>query len=207
MNRMFSLCWILAGMVGLLAAGVAGASPCIEAARQAARDAGLPQEVMIALSRVETGRGPDRATWPWALNHRGTAHYPADRAAALRQMRAWADAGDHQFDVGCFQINMRWHGDQFATLEHMIDPHENAAYAARFLSQLFAETGSWDTSIGYYHSRTPDLAHAYRQRVFAVMEAPPPATPTTAPHAPATVEWRAMPRSGSQRRGSLFPLS
>lgn len=209
MNRMFFLRPLVLGLLWLGSVSLVQAdSVCIDAARRAARDAGLPEDVLIALSRVETGRGASRTPWPWALNHRGTAHYPDSRAAALTQVRAWLAAGETSFDVGCFQINMRWHGEHFSTLEQMIDPQRNADYAARFLGQLYAETGSWETSIGYYHSRSPDLARAYRQRVLALIDTPPPAprrAPTPAPRAGRT--WRAMPDRGQTRRGSLFPLS
>jgi hypothetical protein len=47
----------------------------------------------------------------------------------------------------------------------MFDPLENARYAARFLAELQQETGDWMAAVGAYHSRTPELAAAYRSRV------------------------------------------
>jgi hypothetical protein len=72
--------------------------------------------------------------------------------------------GARSYDVGCFQINYRWHGQHFASVEQMFDPDANAAYAARFLSELYAELGDWSRAAGAYHSRTPTFAGRYRER-------------------------------------------
>jgi hypothetical protein len=72
--------------------------------------------------------------------------------------------GARSFDVGCFQINYKWHGDAFASIEEMFDPTANALYAAKFLSSLKAELGSWSAAVGAYHSRTPKYAKLYKTR-------------------------------------------
>ena len=54
-----------------------------------------------------------------------------------------------------------------ASLDDAFDPTANAAYAARFLSALYTETGSWEAAAGRYHSVTPALGEAYRERVLA----------------------------------------
>ncbi len=85
--------------------------------------------------------------------------------------------GARSFDVGCFQINYRWHGDQFASLREMFDPEANAIYAANFLKKLFAETGDWREAAGAYHSRTEEHAAKYRSRfsrIYAQVSANPP---------------------------------
>ena len=81
--------------------------------------------------------------------------------ALVRQALA---AGRTSFDVGCFQINYRWHGARFASLEEMLEPAANARYAARFLSDLHEETGTWTAAAGAYHSRTERHARRYRAR-------------------------------------------
>jgi hypothetical protein len=72
--------------------------------------------------------------------------------------------GARSFDVGCFQINYKWHGDAFASIEEMFNPTKNALYAAKFLSSLNAELGSWSAAVGAYHSRTPKYAKLYKAR-------------------------------------------
>ena len=72
--------------------------------------------------------------------------------------------GATSFDIGCFQINYRWHGQYFASIQAMFDPMANATYAARFLRDLYAEHGSWEAAAGAYHSRTPEFAQRYAAR-------------------------------------------
>ncbi|MFN4154118.1 MAG: transglycosylase SLT domain-containing protein [Paracoccaceae bacterium] len=110
--------------------------------------------------------------WPWAVNQAGAGSFFDTKADAMNHVaRAMAD-GKSNIDVGCFQINIRWHGAEFASLSAMFDPTENAIYAARFLLGLYDEFGSWEGAIGAYHSRNSGAATAYLSKVSAVMTAP-----------------------------------
>lgn len=138
---------------------------CLTAARTAASETGVPFEVLVAIAQTETGRRIDGSVqpWPWAVNLEGQGHWFATRAEAF-DFAAQAQAqGGRSFDVGCFQINERWHGENFASLTEMFEPLANARYAARFLRSLYRETGDWSAAAGAYHSRTPGLADGYRQ--------------------------------------------
>ena len=167
-KRLWAL--ILAGCVQIVgpafAADPGDAALCDAAAVQAARDMNVPQNVMLAVTRLETGRrsGGALRPWPWAANEGGRAHY-FDTEDELRQfVFRRIKAGVSNIDVGCFQINYRWHGQAFSSLAQMTDPGANARYAARFLSQLRAETGDWTAAVGAYHSRTPKYAQRYLNR-------------------------------------------
>ena len=46
----------------------------------------------------------------------------------------------------------------------MFDQDVGAAYAARFLRDLYAERGDWSAAAGAYHSQTPHFASIYRAR-------------------------------------------
>ncbi|MEL6767250.1 MAG: hypothetical protein AAFP17_08720 [Pseudomonadota bacterium] len=107
------------------------------------------------------------------MNASGTGSWFDTRSAALDSAARRLARGDRNFDLGCFQINHRWHGDAFPSLKAMIDPQTNADYAARFLRSLHSETGDWMTAAGLYHSRTPALARAYRARVARFLGRPP----------------------------------
>jgi phytoene dehydrogenase-like protein len=71
-------------------------------------------------------------------------------------------------DVGCMQVNLMHHPDAFANLDLAFDPQVNAAYAARFLKELFAQTGDWTKAAALYHSATPELGAEYQRKVLAV---------------------------------------
>lgn len=163
----------------LLAAGAAIAEPaltCDIAARQAALTHGVPEPVMLAITRVETGRdqGGTLTPWPWAINMGGEGFWPETRENAVTMAQTALEEGRQNMDIGCFQLNIRWHAENFASLDDMFDPVRNADYAARFLSRLHDETGSWVAAVAAYHSRSPDLAEAYVARVETVLAAAEP---------------------------------
>lgn len=151
----------------------ASAGVCDHAAKRAARTEGVPLDVLRAITRVETGRSRDGRLqpWPWAINVEGQGYWFASEVEAKAYVFDIFKAGRRSFDIGCFQINYRWHGKAFRSIDAMFDPHENARYAARFLKDLHAELGSWPAAAGAYHSRTPELAQAYRGRFQTVLAA------------------------------------
>ena len=142
------------------------ASICEKAALAASRESGVPLDVLRAISLTETGRnGPNGfLPWPWTVNMEGTGKW----FDALSDAKAYVDKhfarGARSFDVGCFQINYRWHGQAFASIDEMFEPLANARYAAKFLSELYDEFGDWSTAAGAFHSRTPKYARKYKSR-------------------------------------------
>lgn len=159
-------CALLPG-VGVALTGSDPAALCEAAALGAAARHDVPVPVLLAVAHVETGRaGPDGRVrpWPWAVNTGGQGHWPQTRAAALGLARAAHARGQDSFDLGCFQINHRWHGARFASLDAMLDPQQNADYAARLLVRLRARHGTWRAAVGAYHSATPALAARYLER-------------------------------------------
>lgn len=156
---------------GHAAPDVETAALCDRAAQRAARAEGVPLDVLRAISRVETGRTVDGALhpWPWAVNREGQGYWFASAAEAKSYVFKIFKSGIRSFDVGCFQINYRWHGKAFRSIDAMFDPNENATYAARFLNELYSELGSWPAAAGAYHSRTEHLAASYSDRFQAVL--------------------------------------
>ena len=147
---------------------------CDLAAQAAAQKTGVPIDILLAITRVETGRSAngELRPWPWAINADGTGAWYDSQAQAVAAATAHLADGTGTFDVGCFQLNMRWHGDAFASLTEMFDPGKNAYYAAHFLLQLYQESGDWAQAVADYHSRTGDLAAPYVEKVKAVLNGP-----------------------------------
>ncbi len=144
---------------------------CDNAAQRAARSEGVPLDVMRAIARVETGRTADGALqpWPWTINVEGKGIWFTSEFETKSYVFDIFKAGKRSFDIGCFQINYRWHGKAFRSIDAMFDPDKNATYAARFLKELYAELGSWNAAAGAYHSRTSALANAYVTRFQTVL--------------------------------------
>jgi hypothetical protein len=174
-----------------LAAGAAAAQDsrvCAAAAAQAARETGVPPALLSAILAAETGGGPGGAGgWPWTLNAAGRGEYLPTAAAARRRLAELAAAGVASIDVGCFQINLRWHGAAYRDPAALLDPPTNARHAAAYLRQLHAETGAWRPAAARYHSRDPARAEGYVRRLETLHAAAGPgAAPAAAPEPPAT---------------------
>ena len=177
---------MLAVLLVLLASGVARASAstphdlCRAAAIEAARKHSVPEEVLLAITLVETRHRRDGVVgpWPWTVNVAGRGAWFDSRAEALAHAEAALARGETSFDVGCFQLNFRWHGEAFSSIDDMFDPRGAGDYAARFLRSLYEESGDWMVAAGHYHSRTPKHSRRYRN---AVMEAMNGADPVELP--------------------------
>lgn len=147
----------------------AAARLCEAEIARAAKRHGVPHRLLLAVALTESGRrvGDRRRPWPWTVNGAGEGRWLASPQAALALTTELSDRGIRSYDVGCMQVNQRWHGRAFASVAEMFDPAKNVDYAARFLKALAAETGDWIRAAGLYHSRTPKLAARYRNKVAA----------------------------------------
>lgn len=139
---------------------------CDAAAYRAAQETGVPVSVLLSITRTETGRnrGGSIEPWPWTVNMEGKGNWFDTEDAARAYVFKNFKRGARSFDVGCFQINYKWHGAAFRSIDQMFDPLENARYAAAFLKELYDEFGDWSAAAGAYHSRTPEYAQRYTAR-------------------------------------------
>ena len=147
------------------------AALCEAAIVNGARRGGVPPEVLHAVALTETGRKSNGRVrpYPWAINREGEGYWFKSRDEAIAFARESLAQGRESFDVGCAQINYRWHGHAFPSLKDMFDPEWTATYAAQFLRNLYEERGSWSEAAGAYHSLTPELAAIYRERFDRVL--------------------------------------
>lgn len=178
-------------------------SSCDTAARAAAEAHGVPLQVMLAITRVETGRGRNGQLqpWPWAVNQAGQSYWFDTPDEAETFLRAAIDAGQSNIDIGCFQLNLRWHGHRFSSLRAMLDPWQNADHAARFLLENHGRTGNWVDAVAAYHSATPSHAKAYIEKVERVLTSLEGAEITLIGAAP-----KDFPSSPRVPRDNRFPL-
>lgn len=144
---------------------------CLQWAEIAAREQEVPVALMKAIATVESGRGNgnSRVAWPWAVNSGGRGYWFGTASEAISFVSARLERGYRNIDVGCFQVNVRWHGEGFTNLASMLEPADNARYAARFLKDLRRELGSWEKAAEAYHSRTPEHAMRYRELLQPVL--------------------------------------
>ena len=145
---------------------------CEQLAAAAGAAEGLPDGLLPAISRVEAGRATgDGGTrgWPWTLNQGGKGMFFETQEEALAYLDQALIQGVTNIDVGCMQLNHRWHSAAFPSTAAMIDPPTNTRYAALFLRKLYESLGSWEAATAAYHSQDPDRGAAYRDKVLAAM--------------------------------------
>jgi hypothetical protein len=161
--------------VGAFAQSWAGtgnaAIQCRAAIRAAEQAFGVPDQLLAAIGRVESGRR-DPATgqigpWPWTINAEGQGYVFDTKAQAIAAVMALQAQNVRSIDVGCLQVNLMYHPEAFASLDAAFDPVTNATYAARFLTQLYGQTNDWNKAAANYHSATPEIGADYQRKVLA----------------------------------------
>jgi len=141
---------------------------CRTAAQKVERANDMPPALLQAMSLVETGRrGPDgkHTAWPWTINSHGKGYRFATKEDAIWAVRRLRADGARSIDIGCMQVNLRYHPRAFTSLEEAFDPAANMAYAASFLTRLKDRHGDWRAASARYHSYNPKLREKYASRV------------------------------------------
>ena len=202
-----ALALLIAG--GMTTPGRANSQPAADAAdpwtlcaAQADRAQGrqaLPAYLLHAIAKVESGRWnrgeAENSAWPWTVMAEGKGRFLPSKAAAIAEVRALQARGLRNIDVGCMQINLRYHPEAFADLDHAFDPARNVDYAAQLLRRLKQDARSWTKAIALYHSAKPAFNGPYRLKVFRAWReerrlanqarhaaaGPPAGTPVTQP--------------------------
>ncbi len=132
----------------------------------AARDYGVPLDILYSVGLTETGhRG---VLGPYELNVDGRSVHSDTLGEALAAYQAADRAGANFIDIGCMQINHRFHATHFRSLTEMFDPERNVRYGAELLRTLRAEEGSWTKAVARYNAG-PGNPKAQRAYVCAVI--------------------------------------
>jgi len=133
------------------------------------RQLSIPAHLLGAIARVESGRwsASDSQTvaWPWTVTAEGKGRFLPSKTAAIAEVKRLQAKGIKNIDIGCMQVNLKYHPRAFASLEEGFEPRKNVAYAAEFLKKLRADANSWTRAIGHYHSQTPVFSNRYRRKV------------------------------------------
>jgi soluble lytic murein transglycosylase-like protein len=139
---------------------------CEREMTRAAAHSGVPLNVLYSVGLTETGRGG--ALEPYDMNIDGQEVRSDSVAEAMAHFAAAKAHRAKLIDIGCMQINARWHGAHFASPMAMFDPALNVDYAANFLKALKAEVGTWTLAVARYNAG-PNNPAAERTYVCAVI--------------------------------------
>jgi hypothetical protein len=147
---------------------------CYDQTTKLEEQMGILPNLLTAISVVESGRvgasggsalSRARSAWPWTVTANGKGQYFPNKAEAIAAVKELQSFGVESIDVGCMQVNLKYHVDAFGSLDQAFDPKTNVSYSARFLSKLHKETGSWITAAQYYHSRSNEPGTKYVQKL------------------------------------------
>ena len=143
---------------------------CLDAAADAEKRFGIPPGLLSDIGEIESGRTTESGKvepWPWTIDANGNSLYLPNLPAAVKALSALQAQGTAMIDVGCFQVDLTYHPQAFATAGAAFDPDANAEAAAHFLSDLHQRLGSWPAAVMSYHSASPTFGIPYRDRVLA----------------------------------------
>src|SRR5579872_4348095 len=132
------------------AARAEGPLACEREMTRAAALHGVPLNVLYSVGLTETGHRGELS--PFDMNVDGQAVHSATLAQAMARFAAAKARGAKFIDIGCMQINQRFHGAEFRSLSDMFDPVRNVEYAANFLKALKAQEGSWTLAVARYNA-------------------------------------------------------
>ncbi|MFC4315561.1 transglycosylase SLT domain-containing protein [Rhizobium alvei] len=110
----------------------------------------IPEGILYSVGLTETGR--KGSLQPWALNVEGKALFTGSATEAVSEFEQARLRGAKLIDLGCMQINHHFHGENFRSVEEMLEPRRNVEYAAKFLAQLHAKHVTWTMAVARYHA-------------------------------------------------------
>jgi hypothetical protein len=126
---------------------------------EVAQEWGVPAVVLETVCLVESDLRP------YVVNVQGKSYAFQTGAEACVFVKRVLARGISNVDVGCMQINWRWHGHTVESLEALFDPRACLVYGAKMLKTLFQERGGWLQSMLCYHSKAGGAQERYFEKV------------------------------------------
>lgn len=138
-------------------------SVCVREILQAQVRYNIPDNILLGIGLQEAGTRINKqlTVWPWAINAEGKGRLHNTKASAMVWVARQLNEGMRSIDIGCMQVNLRWHPNAFTSLAQGFDPQANVDYAARLLRTHHKDTGNWRSAAGRYHSKTPEKQQIY----------------------------------------------
>ena len=142
---------------------------CFDAANKIEKNLNLPKGILSAIAYTESGRtmpNGKKLAWPWTVNHLGKGYFFPSKEKAKKFVKNKIDQGSRNIDIGCMQVNLRYHPDAFPDLDTAFDPFDNVKWAGTWLDKLNRRHKSLKTATGYYHSSRKKNRARYSNKVF-----------------------------------------
>ena len=107
-----------------------------------------------------------KLAWPWTVNYSGKGYFFPNKTKAKEFVKSKIDKGARNIDIGCMQVNLRYHPNAFPDLETAFDPLHNVKWAGTWLKELNKKYKSLKTATGYYHSSRRKNRTKYSTKVY-----------------------------------------
>ena len=134
----------------------------------------IKDHLLQTISSVETGNWNYEegrfVSWPWTINVNGKGYRFKTKEAAIAKVKQLQSEGVESIDVGCMQVNLKYHKKAFASLDDAFNPDKNMEYGAKFLSKLYKKQGSWQKAAMAYHSKVPARGLRYKNKLLSRFE-------------------------------------
>ena len=103
---------------------------------EVAQDKELHPLILYGIAQQESTRPGLGKPWPWTANFDGRGEWFESKSEAMIAVDRALRSGMRSIDVGVMQVNLRWHGHRFKTLNEAFDPRRNIEVAAAILSEF-----------------------------------------------------------------------
>ena len=120
---------------------------------------GIPAGILNSIAAVESQHSA------YAVNAKRKSHKFKTKAEAVSFIKSTAQSGEKNISVGCLQLHYDTHKKHFASVDDMLSPKGNVAYAAMLLRSLYDRYGSWELAIKKYHSSKEQYSNLYYRKV------------------------------------------
>ena len=137
--------------------GVTSDCPTLIARTEARRN--IPRGLLMAIALTESGTGGTPS--PYAMNIAGRSHFARSGQEMANIISANWSRGVRSIDVGCMQVNLKYHGGNFARLTDLLNSVTNVEYGASYLIKLATESGSWKNAVMSYHNKNNPTRRAW----------------------------------------------
>ncbi len=97
---------------------------------------GVHPLVLYGIAKIESTRPGLGKPWPWTVNFDGRGEWFDTKLEAMIAVDSALRRGMRSIDVGIMQVNLRWHGHRFKTLNEAFDPRRNIEVAAAILNEF-----------------------------------------------------------------------
>lgn len=123
---------------------------------------GIPANLLMAIAYVES------KCHPYAINARGRGYYFKSKKDAVSFVKELRAQGVRNINVGLMQLNVPSHVNKFRTIDDMLDVSRNIHFAAKLLSRLYQNYGSWSKAVERYKSSFCEESRRYQQYVYSM---------------------------------------